>query len=229
MNQEFSVSELIYALLKHKWTLTISSVVGLLCALFVSLFLITPSYQMTSQVLVVPSNTEESAVSQNAEVQANLQMINTYKALIKSPKVLNKVNQELENKFSVGELKESIQPITEENSQIINIVVTSSDSKDAAIIANTVAKEFVNVTPQMMKANNLELLDQANVNANVSPIFPRNSIFALGGLILGFLGGIIIVACITIFSNKVKSEADLADLDTLVLGTIGRIKDYYPE
>ncbi|KMT60117.1 capsular polysaccharide biosynthesis protein, putative chain length regulator [Listeria fleischmannii 1991] len=191
-----------------------------------ALFVITPSYQMQSQVLVVPSSEDQSGVSQSAEVQANLQMINTYKALIKSPKVLSQVSKDLDGKYSVNQLSEMIQPSTEENSQVINITATTDSPEEAARITNATAKEFVKTTPKIMRNNNIQLLNEAYVKSNEKPIFPKPTLFAAVGLLGGLFVGVSLLILKTLFSNKITREEDFEVLDMPILGLVGKISKY---
>ncbi len=225
LNQEFNLSELWQLFFKHKWLLFIWTLLGCVTAVCISLFLITPSYQMESQVIVVPSSETTNAGS---EVQANLQMINTYKALIMSPKVLGRVSRDLDGQYSVRELKSMVQPTTEENSQVINIMVTTDSPKEAARIANTTAKEFIKVTPKMVSTSSLELLTLAETKTSEKPIFPNPLLFGFVGLIGGFFIGTIHLLFQTIFSSKMKREEDFEELGIPLLGSVGKIKVYEP-
>ncbi|EMG28810.1 YveK family protein [Listeria fleischmannii] len=226
MDQKFNLIEIWTILLRHKWSLIIMGILGAGIALCMALFVITPSYQMQSQVLVVPSSEDQSGVSQSAEVQANLQMINTYKALIKSPKVLSQVSKDLDGKYSVNQLSEMIQPSTEENSQVINITATTDSPEEAARITNATAKEFVKTTPKIMRNNNIQLLNEAYVKSNEKPIFPKPTLFAAVGLLGGLFVGVSLLILKTLFSNKITREEDFEVLDMPILGLVGKISKY---
>lgn len=227
MNQKFNLIEIWTILFQHKWSLIIMGILGASLSLCIALFVITPSYQMQSQVLVVPSSKDQSGVSQSAEVQANLQMINTYKALIKSPKVLNQVSADLKGEYTASQLSEMIQPSTEENSQVINITATTDSPEEAAKIANITAKEFVKTTPEIMRINNVQLLNEAYVKTNDKPVFPSPTIFTVVGLLVGLFMGVSFVILKTLFSNKITREEDFEVLDIPVLGLVGKIDKYH--
>ncbi len=58
-------------------------------AAFATAFLMTPQYEANTQILV--SQSQESESVNNQDIQASLQLINTYRDIIKSPTVLDDV------------------------------------------------------------------------------------------------------------------------------------------
>ena len=60
----------------------------------ISFFFMTPIYQSSTQILVNQKK-QEGAMIQAGEVQTNIQLTNTYKVIIKSPVILDQVNEKL--------------------------------------------------------------------------------------------------------------------------------------
>lgn len=63
----------------------------------VSYYFLTPIYQASTQILVNQKKNEQSW----NEVQTNLQLINTYKIIITSPRILDIVSKELDLNMTV--------------------------------------------------------------------------------------------------------------------------------
>ncbi|MBO0481021.1 YveK family protein [Candidatus Enterococcus courvalinii] len=216
---EYDFQKIGLKLLSYKWLILFFSVAGLVISLMVSTFFIKPQYQMASQVLVIPNNQKQETVTQ---------MINTYNALIKSPRVLNEVNTNLDGRYTLNELKNQITPMTEENSQIINIVVTGATAREAAEIANQVADQFIKTAAEIMSTSQLKLLDKAILDSSTAPISPKKINFAMMELIGGLAFSLVIIALHLSLSTKIKSENDFSNLKVPILGTIGAIDDYEP-
>ncbi|EUJ38275.1 capsular polysaccharide biosynthesis chain length regulator [Listeria weihenstephanensis FSL R9-0317] len=142
MDSLFSIKDM-FAILKKSWLWIVSFAIGgLLTAILVTYFFLTPVYSMSSQVLVSQTSQNENAISQNAEVQANLQLVNTYRVLIKSPRVLSEVEKNMDDAYTLTELGDKITVTTEQDSQVMNITVTDKDPEVAAQIANETAEAF---------------------------------------------------------------------------------------
>ncbi|HFR3101123.1 TPA: YveK family protein [Enterococcus faecalis] len=226
--KEFYLKDIFMSLFKYKWLILFFSFLGMTTSLLAAVFFIHPVYQETAQVLVIPNN-EQQTVLQNTEVQANLQLINTYKALIKSPKVLSAVRKEISNKYTIEKLKTMVEPTTEVNSQILNLVTKADSTQEAAFLANVVAEQFVGVTTEVMGSSRLEIISKADENAEKPPIFPKKTNFFILGGGVGFVMGLILVIGMLALSNKVRSELDISESGIPIIGTIGAIgavKDY---
>ena len=93
MEEVIDISKLLN-LLKRNWKFIVSlSLLGALIAAAVSFFLIKPTYSASTQILVNSgSNNTQLEVQAN---QADLQLINTYNEIIKSPVILDKVAKNL--------------------------------------------------------------------------------------------------------------------------------------
>ncbi len=59
------------------------------------------------------------------EVQSNIQLVNTYKEIVKSPRILDEVSKDLNDKYSPLKLSSMLTITNQENTQLINIQVKS--------------------------------------------------------------------------------------------------------
>ena len=91
----------------------------------INIFVLKPQYQASTQVLVNQKETKNVAVQ---EVQGNIQLVNTYAEILKSPRILDKVSKEY-NKYSSEKLNKMVNVKTQANSQILNINVTDYNKK----------------------------------------------------------------------------------------------------
>ncbi|WP_254636363.1 Wzz/FepE/Etk N-terminal domain-containing protein, partial [Bacillus sp. GbtcB15] len=82
-----SLKELFLTLKKRLSLIIIITAIATATSGIVSYFLLTPIYQSSTQILVNQSK-DEQQVYNAGEVQTNLQLINTYNVIIKSPAIL---------------------------------------------------------------------------------------------------------------------------------------------
>jgi capsular polysaccharide biosynthesis protein len=225
MEETISLKDLLETL-KKRFTLILSiTLVAAIASGVVSYFFITPIYQASTQILVNQSKNNQTMYTPN-EVQTNLQLINTYNVIIKSPAILDKVAEDLHLKLTTAQLNNKITVASEKDSQVINISVQDSDPKMAADIANKTAEVFQSQIPTIMKVDNVSVLAKANAGDNPSPIKPKKAMNIAIAVVVGLMAGIGISFLLEYFNNTIKNEQDVEKtLGLPILGTIAHIDD----
>ncbi|MDW5523901.1 Wzz/FepE/Etk N-terminal domain-containing protein [Carnobacterium maltaromaticum] len=205
-----------------KWWLVGIIIVSVISMSIYLWFIATPIYQSNTQILI--NQTEENeATIQSQNVQANIDLINTYNVIIKSPRILDEVNKELNNEYSEKELVNAIQVSSASNSQIIDIEVRSTSPNSANDIANTTATVFQRDIVTLMKINNVTILSTANEAANSQPISPNKALMLIFSIVFGILLGLISIFIQTLFDRSIKSSKELEQFEITFLGTISEI------
>ena len=100
MEETISLKDLFATLKKRALLILTITVLAVLVSGVTSFFLLTPIYQSSTQLLVNQSK-DEGTTYNTAEIQANLQFIETYNVIMKSPAILDKVIDELELDLSL--------------------------------------------------------------------------------------------------------------------------------
>ncbi|MCD2207856.1 YveK family protein [Listeria booriae] len=226
MDTLFSIKDVIAVLKKSILWIVSFAVGGLVIAGLAVYLLITPMYADNTQILVSQTSENENAISQNAEVQANLQLVNTYRVLLTSPRILNEVEKNIDEAYTADELADKITVSTEQDSQVMNITATDSDPEMAATIANETAQAFKKITPTVMKVDNINILSKAHVAENPVPVSPKPYLVMALGLLAGTLFGIIFAFARNLLYNTFKEEKDIEALDVPLLGSIGKLPSY---
>ncbi|MBC2240459.1 YveK family protein [Listeria booriae] len=226
MDTLFSIKDVIAVLKKSILWIVSFAVGGLVIAGLAVYLLITPMYADNTQILVSQTSENENAISQNAEVQANLQLVNTYRVLLTSPRILNEVEKNIDEAYTADELADKITVSTEQDSQVMNITATDSDPEMAATIANETAQAFKKITPTVMKVDNINILSKAHAAENQVPVSPKPYLVMALGLLAGTLFGIIFAFARNLLYNTFKEEKDIEALDVPLLGSIGKLPSY---
>lgn len=151
--EEIELRELIEVLIKGKKLIAIITIVAILIASIYSFIILKPTYEaqmvlMTSNLGNIdtsslnPTNVEKmlDAMSQLPDLN-----IDTYRQQIKSPYVLSKTIEDLnlEDRYSINGLAQSIELETIENTQMIAIKMKSGDPEEAANIVNKLGENFI--------------------------------------------------------------------------------------
>lgn len=201
--------------------LIILPIVGLIIGILCSLILVQPMFQASTQVIV--NEKESDSAMQAQQVQSNIQLVNTYAEIATSPRMLEEVSKELDNKYSAKELSSMISATSETESQILNIAVESANKNDSEKIANVFSKVFSDETPKIMNIDNVSILSKADGTATQTE--PKMLVNALLGIVIGLMAAVILIVLREIFDTRIKSEQDVQDeLDIPVLGSIQNFK-----
>ncbi|GEO58581.1 YveK family protein [Companilactobacillus bobalius] len=224
--QNISMMQIVGILRKHIKAIFGTTIVVTLAAIFVTFFVMTPKYSATTQILVNRKLSDDMQSAQFQQVQADVQMISTYKDIITSPTVLRDVNKEVSAypgyPGSINALKSSLSISNAQNSQVFSVTAKSSDAGTAAAIANMTAKVFKKKVVKIMSVNNVSIVSEAT--ANTKPVSPRKALNVIAGVIIGLILGIALAFIRELTDRTVSTETFLTDdLGLTSLGTVAEI------
>ncbi|UBH11653.1 YveK family protein [Macrococcus armenti] len=216
MEEVIDISKVLH-LLKKNWKFIVSlSLLGALIAAAISFFLIKPTYSASTQILV-NSSSEKTQLELQAN-QTDLQLINTYNEIIKSPVILDKV---AENLNISNDVVSKINVNNATQSKVITISAQAGNYSDAAKIVNETANVFSEEIGKIMKTDNVTVLTKADEKLKASPVKPKPLINTVIGFILGLIISLLIIILNNILDKRVKTENDVQEiLDLPVIGMI---------
>jgi capsular polysaccharide biosynthesis protein len=220
MEETISLRELFYTLRKRIWLIISIAVVATLASGIISFYVLTPIYSSSTQLLVNQEKSDQPMYNVG-EIQTNLQLINTYNVIIKSPAILDLVAKDLDMDVTSEQLNEKITVGSEKDSQVLSISVQDADPQMATDIANTTAKVFQNEIVKIMNVDNVSILAQAKTKENPSPIKPRPLLNIAIALVVGLMAGVGLTFLLEYLDNTIKNEMDVEKVLGLpVLGAI---------
>jgi len=219
MNETISLQELFSILRKSLWRILALTIVAALISFAVSTFLIKPTYQAGTQILVTPKK-QENDVIDASQIQSSVTLVNTYRVIIKSPAILEKVQSEVENApDSISALNSMITVESEQNSQVINVSVQNTDAALASNIANSVAKVFSDDITDLMNVDNVKVLSVSGIPT--SPVSPNILLNTAIAAVIGFLLGVGLAFLREVLDRRIRTEEQVQQiLDLPVLGSI---------
>lgn len=220
MEETISLQELIGVLKKHIGLIIVNMFLGLGVAGILTYFVITPKYSSQAQLIVRLPQNETTNVN---DINGNLQMINTYKDLIKSDTVMTEVQQrmktEQDNDLSVEALKASVSVNQSQNSQMFSIVSKVTDPLVAQNIANQTALVFQEQAKDMLNVDKITIISVAT--ANMNQVSPNNKINLLIGLAIGIMFGVALAFILELFDKTIKDDRFVEeDLGFIILGVV---------
>ena len=192
-------------------------------------------YTATAKLIIVQEKDDSSQVTYS-DLQISQKLTSTYSEILKSEAISDDVlrnitdmgyisNDDLENPvyYDTESYNNMVKVNSIKDTEVINISVETNDPKLSALMANEIVKVFNNKIYNIMKIENVTVLNQAKVPLEKSgPSLMTN--MALGA-ILGFvIDGIIIV--VMIFNDrKVKTEEEVkAIFETPIIGLIPNVE-----
>ncbi|WP_251518610.1 Wzz/FepE/Etk N-terminal domain-containing protein [Staphylococcus sp. HKU1] len=221
MESTVDLTKILKMLKNNLKLLIILPLIFLLISAIISFFFIDNKYQATTQVLVNEKEKDPKMMAQ--EVQSNIQLVNTYSEIIKSPRILEKVSKELDGEYLSSEINSMLKVSNQEQSQILEIAVVSKNKEKSEQIANKVAKVFSDEVPKIMNVDNVSILSKANDTA--SQVEPKILLNLPLSFILGLFLALIIIFSKELLDKRIKNEEDVENVLGLpVLGSIQKYK-----
>lgn len=212
----------VFIILKKRFVLiALITIAAALSSAAVNFYWLTPVYQASAQILINGRQT-----SNFTDIQTNLELINTYNVIMKSPIILNKVKDELNLPETAEDLKQKITVISENESQIVSISATDKDYSKAADIANTVVAVFQRDIDGIMGENTeVSLVAKANPDHSPVPVSPNKKFNIAVFTGFGLLFGAGLAFLLDLLKNTVRNEEDIEkELNVHVLGNILYVK-----
>lgn len=211
---------------KYLWLIVFLGVLLGVGSLAYTYFFVTPQYAASTTIYINNSIMTDTVTTISAsDLSASAQLATTYKAVIKSDRVLDQVIEKENLDMSASQLAGKISAVSVDNTEILKISVTDSDPKRAARIANTIAAVAPDEISDIIDGSSVKIVDQAKIpTVRSSPNYRKNTFL---GALLGVLIGIVFVVIRQVTDVTVHGEDDLEDdLDEFGIPLIGVIPDF---
>ncbi|RND50206.1 YveK family protein [Lacticaseibacillus paracasei] len=225
-NQSINLTQIFSIMKKHLTLITCLSVIGATIFGCLTVWAIAPKYESSSLILVNRKQ-DTDANAQYAQVQTDLQMVNTYKDIISQGIILDTASKNLiKDGFPTNiNLANAITITNNENSQVLKITAKANSPYLAKDIVNEVISVFqTKITHIMSNARNVSIISKGTVERK--PVSPNLKLNVLIGLVIGLFLGILFAFFKELTDRTVKSEDFLTDtLGIPLMGTISDMKD----
>ncbi|MDP1417441.1 Wzz/FepE/Etk N-terminal domain-containing protein [Peribacillus simplex] len=225
MEETISIQDIFKTLTKRWKLIMLLTLIAALISGSISYFLLTPVYQTSTQILV--NQKQSNNQLDYTQIRSNIDMINTYSVIIKSPAILEKVIDDLELEQNVDQLSQKITINSQENSQVFSLTVQDSNPTKAVEIANAVSGTFQKEIKDIMNVDNVSILAKAEVKENPAPVKPSPLLNIAIAVVVGFMAGIGLAFLLEYMDNTIRDEKDIETLlDLPLLGSIQKISQH---
>ena len=210
MKQSFEIKDFISLFKKRKKIIILTTIYLSLIGGFSS-FAIPSKYEAKTDILV---NFTTANIVSTVEIDANLRLIETYKYLMTSNRILNKVNVVMKESYKIEELNKKVKIESKIDSQILTVLAEERTPEKAAELANTLATTFQEEVKSLMNLENVNILSQAVVGEDTRSIKPMPALFFIIFAIIGFLISYLFILIqemfFTVIDSKEKAEKALS-------------------
>ncbi|MEK4357134.1 Wzz/FepE/Etk N-terminal domain-containing protein [Paenibacillus sp. FSL M7-1455] len=209
---------------KKWWLIMVIVVVAIAAACVKSFYFTTPIYAATAKLIVNQKGSADGSLN-TGTIQTSIFLINSYKEIIKSSAIMDKVVQKFpELKATAGELSAGISVITANNSQVMNLGYKDTSYAKAAAIVNAVSKVFKDEIPHIMNVDNITILSMADTKASPAPINLNPLMNILISFAVSLMLGVGLVFLLNYLDDTLRTEAEIVEILNLpVLTAVGEI------
>lgn len=218
---EIDLAEIFHLLLRKLAVIILCGVMGAIVAGVGTKVFITPQYESTSALYILPTETESVSMQ---DMQVGSWLTKDFQELAMSRPVIESVIDTLHLDMDYGTLKNMLTVENPEETRFLKIKVRCSDPKQAQDIAEEMSLSVAKHVVKIMDMEEPSIAEQASKPENpVSPSLPKNIV--LGGL----LGAILAAAVVVIrflMDDTIKDEEDVKKyLDLNVLAALPDTKE----
>lgn len=208
--EELDLKELFNIFWSRKIYMILIVIIFILIGIVYTLTMVTPKYKSKTSLILAKiettTDTSTDSITQS-DITLNQKLLSTYSVLIKKKAVLTPVIQNLGIDATEEALAKNISIKLEDDSEVIEITVTSENPEYAALIANEIAKIFPEKVAEIYGINNVSVIDKAEVDTT-----PYNVNHPKDVLIFTFIG--IVVAIVyalvaNMLDTTIKTPEDI--------------------
>jgi len=213
------IRELFQIFLKRWWIVAIAAFLCLVIGFVMAFYIIDPVYKADTTLYIGKNVDQKTDITYN-DMMLGTQMVKDYRELVISRMVSNTVIQELGLKdITADQLAQKLTVSSKNDTRVIQITTEDIDPELAMNITNKVAEIFKAKVVEIMKVENVQIIDKAEKAKN--PIRPSKRMYLAISFIIGLMLGVGVIFLIEFLDNTIKTPEDIAKyLDLPVIGTI---------
>jgi len=206
----------VYFVMIKKWLWLIALVVTAFTALaaWYSYKTYVPVYHAQTKIIVNAGNSDPFSQQTINIGTGSMEsgLISTYKEIIRTPFIMDKVVQLNPNlEVSSDYLTRIVDVYALNNTQVVIIAVNDYSHERAVMIANAITRVFQAELPNISEGKSVVILNEAKMSANPQPINEKQNTY----IILGFMASLILsvgaVILLESLDDKLRTEEDVAE------------------
>lgn len=204
-HEKIDVLELFITLFKKAWIIAISTVLAGLIVGGYAFFFVPPKYQASAMLYVNNNSVSVAGTSFDlSDLNAAKSLVSTYSVILHSRNVLDDVIEESGVDYSYNELNSMITAAPVDSTEIFRVVVTSTNPDEAELIANSICSILPKKISSIVESSSVRIVDFAVRPESKSS--PNITMYALVGMIVGFVISCVVIVILKLFDNSINGE-----------------------
>ncbi|BBI31799.1 YveK family protein [Cohnella abietis] len=195
---------------RRKWIVLLLVLIGVALTSVYSMYFVDKQF-LASTKIIVNQKEYPTAINQDPRsIDYNINLIKTYKEIIKTPRIMSAVVKQYPDlKISVSDLIDKVSVSTVNGTQVMSVVAMDTSYKRAAQVANAVSQVFQQEIPLLMNVDNVNILNEADVNALSKPHSPNTELNIVLSTVLFLVLGLGLAFLLEYLDDTVRTELDL--------------------
>jgi len=207
LNEKIGIADIIDMMIRRWWIWAVCAVTFAVAAFIYTQIFVDPLYRTDGSLVVDAQKTQTADVTQG-QMTSSQELVKLFKELLSSRSFLASVSEDMDGRYSAGELKGMISCSSKNETQVLEVRVTGKVPQDVQDICNSVLKRASEQLPDYM-GGKVRLLDEAyKPGAPVSPNVKQNALIAF---LLGVAAGAGIILLLELFDTRIKSRDDIVN------------------
>ncbi len=218
--EEFNVVEFLKYYMGKFIFVILFIVMGVVGSYVYTYYIQVPIYRSQTSLVLTKTN-GSTTITQN-DINLNKNLVSTYREIIQSRRILDKVIKNLDLDVDYKELARNVSVDSVNDTELIVISVYNKDNKLAKKIADEIANVFKTEITTIYNIENVSIIDKAlvsNTSYNVNVV--KQFILGAG---IGFVLSSLILLIRFYLDDTVKNEEDIEK--KLGLSVLGRVPKY---
>ncbi len=208
---EIDLQRLVSALLNKWWQIGIAAILCAVLALLGTIFFITPEYQSTAMFYVNNNSLslgEASFSISSADISASRGLVKSYIVILNTRESLSDVIDYAEVDLTYSQLRGMISAEAVDNTEIFEVVVTSTNPKEAEKIADAIAYVLPKRISSIVEGTSAKVVDSAvRPSSPSSPSYTNNTL-------IGFAVGLLLMSAVVMLREHlditIRTEEDIS-------------------
>ncbi|WP_409344177.1 YveK family protein [Paenibacillus sp. MBLB4367] len=228
---ELDLKDYIKIIRKRIWLIVSIVLVASFTTGIVSFFFMDPVYEASTKLIVNKQSEQVGTTTGQLDINSlnlNIQLIATYKEIIKTTRIMDKVVKEHpEFNLTRDELIQRVKVNSVNNTQVMTLVVQDESFEKASDIVNAVSRVFKEEVPSIYKGvDNVSILNESNRTDQSAPVKPNKKLNIAISFVVSLMIAVGIVFLLEYLDDTIKTEADVEKyLGLPTLSMITRIKE----
>ena len=226
MNEEMDVSiEDYLGIIKERiWLIVSITLAAVIIAGVLSFFVIKPTYQASTSIIVgKPQATDSQSSQLNSDITMYQNLLTTFTEIAKSDLVAQGALNRLKGYLTIDQIKSSLTVTPQTGTQILMITAKSKNPEEVYNIVNAISASFIESSKKVYPTGgDIQVMDKAIIP--LKAISPNKKLNMAIAFFIGLMISLGIAFLLEYMDNTVKTESDVEKyLGLPVLGIIPRI------